>query len=162
MNVNIHTFYVITHKIEVPTVLENWRGPLGGGGGLVAKLYLATLWTARLLCPWDSPGKNTGVGCHFLLQRSFRRFQRRKRKTLLRIKSPLKMVRRNQFPQRWSRYGDSGTEGSWHERESVGLCLKKKRGRWILKFGWGSEIQFLWPNTKEEHLNTYRPKQIQK
>ena len=28
-----------------------------------------TLWTvARLLCPWDSLGKNTGVGCHFLLQ----------------------------------------------------------------------------------------------
>ena len=24
------------------------------------------LWPARLLCPWDSPGKNTGVGCHFL------------------------------------------------------------------------------------------------
>ena len=23
---------------------------------------------ARLLCLWDSPGKNTGVGCHFLLQ----------------------------------------------------------------------------------------------
>ena len=22
----------------------------------------------RLLCPWDSPGKNPGVGCHFLLQ----------------------------------------------------------------------------------------------
>ena len=22
----------------------------------------------RLLCPWDSPGKNTGVGWHFLLQ----------------------------------------------------------------------------------------------
>ena len=22
----------------------------------------------RLLCPWDSPGKNTGMGCHFLLQ----------------------------------------------------------------------------------------------
>ena len=21
----------------------------------------------RLLCPWDSPGKNTGVGCHFFL-----------------------------------------------------------------------------------------------
>ena len=24
--------------------------------------------TTRLPCPWDSPGKNTGVGCHFLLQ----------------------------------------------------------------------------------------------
>ena len=23
---------------------------------------------SRLLRPWDSPGKNTGVGCHFLLQ----------------------------------------------------------------------------------------------
>ena len=22
----------------------------------------------RLPCPWDSPGKNTGVGCHFILQ----------------------------------------------------------------------------------------------
>ena len=22
----------------------------------------------KLPCPWDSPGKNTGVGCHFLLQ----------------------------------------------------------------------------------------------
>ena len=26
---------------------------------------------ARLLCPWDSPGKNTGSGCRLLLQRIF-------------------------------------------------------------------------------------------
>ena len=26
------------------------------------------LQPTRLLCPWDSPGKKTGVGCHFLLQ----------------------------------------------------------------------------------------------
>ena len=25
------------------------------------------LWPAKLLCPWDSPEKNTGVGCRFLL-----------------------------------------------------------------------------------------------
>ena len=27
-------------------------------------------WTipTRLLCPWNSPGKNTGVRCHYLLQ----------------------------------------------------------------------------------------------
>ena len=33
----------------------------------------ATLWTypARLLCPWDFSGKNTGVGCHALLQGLF-------------------------------------------------------------------------------------------
>ena len=30
-------------------------------------------WTVAysLLCPWDFPGKSTGVGCHFLLQRIF-------------------------------------------------------------------------------------------
>ena len=30
----------------------------------------STLWTVAYqapLCPWDSSGKNTGVGCHFLL-----------------------------------------------------------------------------------------------
>ena len=45
------------------------------GGGLVTKLYpaLATLQTvpSRLLCPWDSPDKNTGVGGHALLQGTF-------------------------------------------------------------------------------------------
>ena len=39
---------------------------------LVARLCLTLqplgLLPARLLCPWDFPGKNTGVGCHFLLQ----------------------------------------------------------------------------------------------
>ena len=29
------------------------------------------LQPARLLCPWDSPGRNIGVGCHFLLQEIF-------------------------------------------------------------------------------------------
>ena len=32
-----------------------------------------TSWTepTRLLCPWNSPGKNTRVGCYFLLQGIF-------------------------------------------------------------------------------------------
>ena len=29
------------------------------------------LWPARLLCPWDSPGKNMGMGSHSLLQGIF-------------------------------------------------------------------------------------------
>ena len=29
------------------------------------------LYSTRLLCPWVSPGRNTGVGCHFLLQGIF-------------------------------------------------------------------------------------------
>ena len=44
-------------------------------GGLVAK-SCPTLGTPRTVAyqavsPWDSPGKNTGVGCHFLLQGIF-------------------------------------------------------------------------------------------
>ena len=38
-------------------------------------LYAKSLQSCLTLCnptrlrrPWDSPGKNTGVGCHFLLQ----------------------------------------------------------------------------------------------
>ena len=43
---------------------------------LFAKSYLTLLTPhglqpARLLCPWDFPGKNTGEGCHFLLQGIF-------------------------------------------------------------------------------------------
>ena len=43
---------------------------------LFAKLCLILLphhglQPARLLCPWDFPGKNTGVGYHFLLQGIF-------------------------------------------------------------------------------------------
>ena len=34
-------------------------------------LQLHGLWPSRLLCPWDSPGKSTGVGCYFLLQGIF-------------------------------------------------------------------------------------------
>ena len=30
------------------------------------------LYLTGLLCPWDSPGKNTGVGCHALLHGSSR------------------------------------------------------------------------------------------
>ena len=35
--------------------------------------HFGTLWTIaqypRLLCPWDSPGRHTRMGCHALLQR---------------------------------------------------------------------------------------------
>ena len=35
---------------------------------LSASLRPHGLQPTRLLCPWDSPGKSTGVGCHVLLQ----------------------------------------------------------------------------------------------
>ena len=54
------------HGVYLPNPL--WR--------LVAQLWLTLrdpmdCNPTRLLCPWNSPGKNTGVGCHALLQRIF-------------------------------------------------------------------------------------------
>ena len=34
-------------------------------------LWSSGLQPTRLPCPWDSPGRNTAVGCHALLQDSF-------------------------------------------------------------------------------------------
>ena len=34
-------------------------------------LFDSTDWACHPLCPWDSPGKNTGVGCCVLLQGVF-------------------------------------------------------------------------------------------
>ena len=34
-------------------------------------LYVTPWAPARLLCPWDSPGKDTGVGCHAFCQGIF-------------------------------------------------------------------------------------------
>ena len=57
------------------TVREGFR-PLPVPARSVASVVSNSVWPcgrspARLLCPWDSQGKNTGVGCHFLLQRIF-------------------------------------------------------------------------------------------
>ena len=46
-------------------------------------LWLHGLHPARLLCPYNFTGKNTGVGCHFLLQEIF----------------PTSPVRKEMYPQ---------------------------------------------------------------
>ena len=38
---------------------------------LCLTLQPQVLWRTRLLCPWNFPDKNTGVGCYFLLQGIF-------------------------------------------------------------------------------------------
>ena len=42
-----------------------------GGSAVSSSFQPHGLLPARLLCPWDFPGKNTRVGCHFLLQGIF-------------------------------------------------------------------------------------------
>ena len=42
---------------------------------LFCRVRLFTTWPTRLLHPWDSPGKSTGVGCHRLLPLIIREMQ---------------------------------------------------------------------------------------
>jgi len=49
-------------KVEVKMLVTQSRLTLCDLHGLLL---------ARLLCPWNSPGKNTGVGIHSLLQGIF-------------------------------------------------------------------------------------------
>ena len=51
-------------KIETPTSLL----PMQNHFSRVNSVRLHRRQPTRLPRPWDSPGKNTGVGCHFLLQ----------------------------------------------------------------------------------------------
>ena len=53
MNVYVHV-YVCAQLLRVSNSLRP-HGP----------------WPTRLLCPWDFPGTNTGVGCHVLVQGLF-------------------------------------------------------------------------------------------
>ena len=54
----IYRFKVCIRAQSVTSVMSNSLRPF-------------RLWPAKLLCPWDSPGKNTVVGCHALLQGIF-------------------------------------------------------------------------------------------
>ena len=49
------TVYKTACAMRAHSVVSDYLGPQGLGPD-------------RLLCPWNFPGKNTAVGCHFLLQ----------------------------------------------------------------------------------------------
>ena len=63
--VNLVRSYVLSRFSRCPTLCD----PMDNSppGSSVHGVYPP----ARLLCPWDSPGENTGVGCHALPQGIF-------------------------------------------------------------------------------------------
>ena len=58
-------------------VQKLWKLIISGGACMLSHKVMSDLLQPRglqptkLLCPWDSLGKNTGVGCHFLLRGIF-------------------------------------------------------------------------------------------
>ena len=70
----LQVILILCHGISIAPLLERIiTRPLCCAGlvALVVSDSLQPYGPARLLCPWDSPGKNTGVGCHALLQGIF-------------------------------------------------------------------------------------------
>ena len=53
----------LQHEIPGKALLNQYQVPF-----LVSYWFHYRRQPTRLPHPWDSPGKNTGVGCHFLLQ----------------------------------------------------------------------------------------------
>ena len=51
-----------------PSIKSSW---VSEWSHLVVSDSLQPQGLTRFLCPWDFPGKNTGVGCHILLQEIF-------------------------------------------------------------------------------------------
>ena len=78
---NTHTYYLLDGLQQRPELLSTAhqcrqpinRYTLSSFSRSVVSDFLRPhgLYPARLLCPWDFPGKDTGVGCHVLLQGIF-------------------------------------------------------------------------------------------
>ena len=73
---------ILEARIWVTRLMQFWSQPVRSSDSvsyhccccLIAVVSdSASRWTVvcRLLCSWDFPAKNTGVGCHFLLQGIF-------------------------------------------------------------------------------------------
>jgi len=59
----------------------------------------------RLRCPWDSPSKNTGVGCHFLLQCMKVKSEREVAQSCLTLSDPMDYSPPWDFPGKSARVG---------------------------------------------------------
>ena len=101
---------------------------------LVTQLYpaLVTPWiiASRLPCPWDFPGKNTGVGCHFFLHSQQRQ--------TVSMKSMINMLRNLKTGWRFYKMtrvykkepnGSSGTQNTKLDLKIL-LQLKKELVEW--------------------------------
>ena len=92
------------------------------------------LGPTRLLCPWDSLGKNTGVSCHSFLQEIF-----------LIQGSKLRFSHCRQLPYCLSH---CGTESPVPRKEPACQCRRRKRtesGLWVGKIlggGNGNSLQY--------------------
>ena len=104
--------------------------------------------TTRLPHPWDSPGKNTGVGCHFLLQcikvkvKSLSRVRLLATPWTAAYQTPPSMGFSRQ--EYWSGLPLPSPPGGASGKESACQCSRHKRLRfypWVRKIPWSRKWQ---------------------
>ena len=74
MHIKSHTHSLAIREMHSKTIMKQHFVPSGCVHSCSVTsnpLQPHGLQPTRLLCPWNLPGKNTGVGCHFLLQGIF-------------------------------------------------------------------------------------------
>ena len=88
----------------------------------------------RLFCPWDSPGKNTGVGCHFLLQRMRVKSENEVAQSCLTLRDPMdcnpsRLLRPWDFPSKSTGVGCHCLlrKGSAESCNVTGLVAEKEK-----------------------------------
>ena len=80
----------IVHGILHARILEWVAMPSASGSSVVAdSVQPHRRQPTRLPHPWDSPGKNTGVGCHFLLQCRKVKSESEMAKSCLTLRNPM-------------------------------------------------------------------------
>ena len=98
--------------------------------GVSDSLRPCELSPTRLLCPWDFPDRNTGVDCHFLLQRIF----------------PTLDQTHVSCVGKWILYrratGKPGSASGWFKTKIQTCCLQWLRRSNALLFSAGSVLSF--------------------
>ena len=128
----------------------------------ITQSRLNSLWPyglkpARFLCPWDFPGKNIGVGCHFLHQRIFS--TQGLNPCLLHWQTVSLLLSHQGNPHLVILFYQVGC---WRQVLGPGALGKPRgngwRGRWEGGLGWGTHV-----NPWLFHFNVWQnPPQIKK
>ena len=105
-----------------------------------------SLWPHGLLCPWDFPGKNTGVDCHFLLQGIFP--TQGSNPSLPHYRQMLYHLSHQGSPKRWLIFWKlgSGIKGTW---QPIRYRRWERESKYNQKF-------LIWMNSGWHHWPNYR------
>ena len=94
--------------------------------------FSVTSWT--VLCPWYSPGKNTGMGCYFLLQVFFFFFSVLPRKCTGHSKHPLPTIHMDII--RWSTPKSDWLYSLQPKMEKLYTVNKNRTRSWLWLRSW--------------------------